>query len=263
MSKLIDRLQKLGEPVVTPMGFGAASRETEGPLSLVLIGATTPAELKKKPKLLNADVEAVVVSVDLSKDGLADGLVGTDGDRDHIWGVRVTGASHDQAKQLREAGCDFLMFSADDTAAAVLNDEELGKLLYVGHELDEEVARAIHDLAFDGVLFSPRDDLLPLTVKKLIDIQMVCGLVDKAFLIEAPSGLGPSDLEALRDAGIGGLIVQLSEGDAIGVLNESIAALPRRKSASTTRPFVGLSTPAPEIESHSHDGEEDGEDDDF
>ena len=206
---------------------------------------------------------AVVVSVDLSEDGLADGLGVTDDARDHIWGVRVSGASDDQAKQLREAGCDFLMFSADDTAASVLNDEELGKLLYVGHELDEEVARAIHDLPIDGVLFSPRDDLLPLTVKKLIDIQMVRCLVDKAFLIEAPSCLGRADLEALRDAGIGGLIVQLSDGDAIRGLKESIAALPRRKSAPTNRPFVGLSTPAPDFESHSHDGDEDGEDDDL
>ena len=263
MSKLIDRLEKLGEPAATPMGFGAASRSNEGPLSLLLIGATTLTELKKSPKLLDTKVDAVAVSVDLSEEGLADGLVGTDKDRDRLWGVRVNAVSEDQAQQLKETGCDFLIFDAEDTDAAVLNDEELGKLLNVGHELDEEVGRAIQDLPIDGVLFSPQGDLLPLTVKKLIELKKVSGLVDKPLVIEAPSSLGQADLEALRDAGIGGLVVQLSEGDAIGALRESIAALPRRKPSSTPRPIVALRGTATEHESHSHGDEEDDQDDDF
>ena len=145
----------------------------------------------------------------------------------------------------------------------MLNDEALGKLLNVGHELDEEVGRAVQDLPIDGVLFSPPGDLLPLTVKKLIDIQMVRGLVDKPLVIEAPSSLGPADLEALRDAGIEGLVVQLSEGDAIGALRESIAALPRRKPSSTSRPVVALRGTTAENASHSHGGDEDDEDEDF
>ena len=262
MSKLIDRLQKLGEPAATPMGFGAASRSNEGPLSLVLIGATTLAELKKSPELMEANVEAVAVTADPSEKGLAEGVSGTGEDRDHLWGVRVNSVNEEQAKQLIETGCDFLVFEAEDTAAAVLNDEELGTLLSVGPGLDEEVGRAIQDLPIDGVLFSPKGDLLPLTVKKLIDIQMVRGLVDKPLVIEAPSSLGQADLEALRDAGIGGLLVQLSDGDAIGELRESIAGLPRRKPPTSSRPVVALRGTTVEHESHSH-GDEDDEDPDF
>ena len=261
MSKLIDRLQKLGEPTAAPLGFGAASRENEGPLSLVLIGAATLVEIRQSPELLDAHVEALAVSVDLSEEGLANDLIESDKDRDRLWGVRANAANEDQAKQLKEAGYDFLIFDAEDTAAAVLNDEDLGKLLDVGHELDEEVARAIHDLPIDGVMFSPRGDLLPLTVKKLIDIQMVRGLVDKPLIMAATSSLGQADLEALRDAGIGGLVVQLSEGDAIGALRESIAALPRRKSSATARPFVALLTTPTEQASPGSGGDEDDDDD--
>mgnify|MGYP002823032817 FL=1 len=225
MSKFIDRLQKTGTQSATPLGFGAATRKSEITPSMLLLGRTDGANVKDAADLSRLD--AVLVSLKSwekrTMNAAGNSL------KDKLWGVTGSGIGRDQVELLKEKGCDFIVFDAENTAAAVLNDDELGKIISVDSDLDEETARAIQELPIDGVLFSSADSMLPLTVQKLIEFQLTRGLVDKPFVMVAPPGLGGSDLELLRNVGVSGLLVEASSSESVANTREAIAALPRRK----------------------------------
>ena len=251
MSKFIDMLQRVGQQTFTPMGFGAAVRSSEGVSSMMLIGQVTLEDLTKAPGLSGAHVDALLVRLTSWEEGSFDDIA--DSLKGRLWGVGMSGFDEEQTEQLKAKGCDFIEFDADATAAAVLNDEDLGKVISVGPDLDEDIARAINELPIDGVIFTPAEGLLPLTVRKLIDIGLVCGPVDKPFVIEAPAGMGARDLEAIRNTGVAGLVVEISSLEEIGRTRKVIENLPRRKVGlggrdvvipqMTTGPGASLSDP--------------------
>ena len=261
MSKLIETLERTADYTATPIGFGAASRQQDTPASMALIGMVSSENLAKRPKLAEAPVDAILVSVKprglraLNK--LADSPLA-----DRLWGVHLTETDDTQAKEIKKKGCDFILFNPDSTPASLLNDADLGMLMSVGPDLSEDAARAIQDLPIDAALYLPEQDLLPLTVQKLIDIQVVRGLLDKPFLLATPASMEPPDLEALRNAGIAGLALDLSSTQDIARTKKAIANLPRRKPTPTSRHVVapqashGLGHP-------DHGGDEEDQDDDF
>ena len=139
--------------------------------------------------------------------------------------------------EFRTRVCQHFLRSLVEWQGKILfsHDEDLGKLIHVDPDLDEDEARAIQELPIDGVLFSPPDDLLPLTVQKLIDFQLVRGLVDIPFVMATPAGLDSSDLEVFRNGGIAGLMLELTNQDAVAKTNEGIAALPRHRPRHKSR----------------------------
>ena len=172
------------------------------------------------------------------------------------------GINEEQAGLSKDKGCDFIVFDADNTSAAVLNDEDLGKVISVNQDLDEDTAHAMRGLSIDGAMYSPEGNLLPLTVQRLIEIQQVHGLMGDPFVMTAPSELGSAELEAFRNAGITGLLVELSALDAVAETKEAIAKLPRRKHKTSKGDIMPLVPFAPaQTESSQAEEEEDGEDD--
>ena len=225
---------------------------------MLLVGLVTQEELARAPGSPEAAVDVLLVSQGPGSDDswskLADVVKG------RLWGARLRGANEAQIGDLKEMGCDFVVFDADDTSVAVLGDEDLGKLLAVGPDLSEDLARAIHEIPIDGVLFSPQDDLLPLTVKKLIDIQVVRSLVDKSFVMVSPAGFGRSELESLRDGGMEGLAIELSDSQAVTDMKEAIAQLKRpspRPRAGTRAALVPRASGQLEPPSQDGDGDDD------
>lgn len=258
MSKFIDMLEKVGQLAPTPMGFGAATRRNNAAPQMAVVGLVRPQSARD---VSDAQVDAFLVSLDSWDEGLLEQASDALGER--LWGARVSGLSKEQAASLKEKGCDFIVFDAEGTAAAVLNDEEMGKVLAIGGALDEETARAIQDMPIDAVLFTPGKEMVPLTVQRLIDIQQVRCMVDKSFLMAAPAALTPDDLEGLRNAGITGLLVEVPSADAVAGLKQSIEGLPRRKPRSVSREAiaprapVGFDTARREEEEEEDDDEED------
>ena len=49
MSKFIDKLEKVGLQLPTPLGFGTASKREEQPPAIMLVGQVTSDELAKTP----------------------------------------------------------------------------------------------------------------------------------------------------------------------------------------------------------------------
>ena len=223
---MLDRTQSVSEAI----GFGASRRRAASP-SIVLIGRTTAGELEDDPGLAEHAADAALVALDASDAAAAVARVGAVL-KGTLWGARVGSVSAADAKTLREAGCDFIVFDAEDTAAAVLNDREIGKIL--AHDpdapdFDEEVVKAIRTLDIDGALLTPPDGLLPLTVQRLLEIQAARAPVSRRTILTAPSELGAAEIEALRNAGVMGLVASLVNGDDLRRMRDDIAGLPRRR----------------------------------
>ena len=231
---------------------------------MMLIGRLAAKELSKNSHLWKAQVDALLIASDSWDKRPLDRIAKSLGDR--LWGASVGGLDEEQAQRLKAAGCDYVVFDAEATAAGVLNDEDLGKILALGPDLSEDVARAIQELPIDAVLFSPQEGLLPLTVQRLIDIQLVRSQVDKPFVMAMPSELGQPELEAFRNTDVAGLAFEISSADRVAELRETISNLPRRKPRARSRdaivPQVAAGFTRPEQGGEEED-DEDGEDGDF
>jgi hypothetical protein len=243
MSKLTDLLDKT-QSVSPGIGF-AGSRQSAAIPSIALIGRITAAELAEDTSLADSPLDALLVTLDAS-DSAAVGRVGdTLGDR--LWGARVGSASADDAVALREAGCDFVVFDAEGTSAAVLNDDDLGKVIAVGFdepEFDEEEAKAIRTLDIDCALLTPPDGLMPLTVQKLLSIQKMRSTVRKRTVLNVPTDTGKAELETLRNAGVAAIAIALVDaGGETQRIKDDIANLPRRRGQGgrgSSSPSVGF-----------------------
>lgn len=240
MSRLTDLLEK-AHTAAPGIGF-AASRQAAATPSLALIGRITATELRDSPGAADSPADALLVTLDPS-DGASLGRVG-EALKGRLWGARVGSASSDDARALKEAGCDFIVFDAEGTSASLLNDDELGRVIAVGFdepEFDEDEAKAVRSLDIDCALLSPAEGLLPLTVQKLLGIQKMRGLVRKRAILNIPADTGKSELETLRNAGISAVAVSLAgSADQAQRFKDDIATLPRRRPQSSR----GSSTPS-------------------
>ena len=262
MSRLVEKLNRVGEIGYRRLGFGAAIQRQSTPVML-LVGALSLEELQKNPSLSEASVDAFLISLGKAGKGSLSGA--KDALAPLLWGLRVGPDSSTQTlAQVKETGGDFMVFDADGTPSEVLQDEDIGKILTIGLDLDEGAARGIEDLPIDAVMLVPQDDLLPLTVRRLIDLQATRSLLAKSFLVTVPAVLGAKELISLRDLGVDGLIIDLEKTEAQAVLEmrQALAEMPRRRPRTdkigAVLPQTGLGIGAGE--SH-REGEEEEEED--
>ena len=261
MSKFVELLEKTGEITSEPLGFGTAKNAKKNP-SMLLIGQASADDLSRNAGLADAQIDAILLTVATSNEKALDNV--NDALKDKLWGVRVGSVSKEQAASLKEKGCDFIVFDPENTAASVLNDEDLGKIIAVNSKIDEDQGQAIHMLAVDCALFTPSDSVTPLTVQRLIDIEVVRGMVGKMFILSAPADLDKSDLEALRNGGVSGLVVNLAAADDIARTREALDSLPRlpghsRGGLMAQAPSAGFAAFATPDEPDEEDDEEEEE----
>ena len=231
MSRFTEKLEKVGQRAPAPMGFGAAARRDDSPRSILLLGTVTLRGLPRVSAVRKKLVDALLIILD-SEDGneltdSADSLEGV------IWGVSAPGLNQELIASLKKAGCDFIVLDSSANAA-VLNDDDLGKIMRVGKDLSEGAAAAIHDLPIDGALLTVADLHPPLSVQDLIDIESVRGMLGKPFLVDVPTDLPTPDLEVIRDTGTAALAVDvLSKG--VRELAERVDALKPKRQRSGRR----------------------------
>ena len=261
MSKFIDALGTAWQSPPVRMGFGPAAGSQIAAPQIVLVGRVLPKDLEKDPGLADIKADALLVCLGPSKNPLPNKAAQKLKKR--LWGGRLAKFSTTQVKKLMERGCDFIVFESMETEAAVLNEEDLGTIVTLNHDLGEEVTRSICELPVDAVLFSPAQRILPLTVEGLAKIQLVRGLTDKPFIVEAPTGLGQGDLEAIRNLGITGLIVDVPPKSKFAEVGKAIDELPRRKTGPVQRDALLPHTAAGHGEDVPFPGDEDDEDDEF
>ena len=235
MSKLIELLERATAPSQTPMGFGPASRRGDQAPALAVIGHAFASEFEHDPGLAKADVDAVLVEMHSGalQDSFDAAMKALEG---RVWGLSLDErAGQEVVLVAKERGCDFLSLDHFGAPASLLSEEGLGKLVAVEGDLDERTAGAIRGLGFDGALFLPEDDLSPLSLGRLIAVQLAHRLLGDPFLVYASGEMSQPELKELRDAGIAGIVVELSDADAIARIRNDIRNLPRSRPRANQR----------------------------
>ena len=230
MSRFIELLDRVREHTPRPAGFAASGRSLD---EFALIAQAPPEALAGDPRLADIDADAFLLrlgSVDHPDLPAAAKALG-----DRIWGVRLPLFTLEQTRALVEIGCDYVIFDAAGTEAALLTLPDLGIVITVDHRSDEGIIRALSELAVNGLLFRPAIRESPLSFHTLASIQRVCGVIDRPLLLEMPEGVCGTDLEVLRSVETTGLIVEVPPAARAAAVRRCMAELPPRSESRMVR----------------------------
>lgn len=251
MSKFIDKLNQLSRSVPQPIGFGMRQ-------------AVSP-----KPK-----IQLVASLVQESTEQLAEHVVGADAGLLHIskissgasalqkisqaasdipWGGQLQGSGRRGTKQVVKAGCDFVVFPAANTPLATFQNDGIGKILEIEASLGEGMLRAVNELPIDAVLIAgEQGDDYSLTWQHLMLFQRFADLLTKPLLASTPSNVTAGELQALWEAGIDGVVMEVTlkqPRDRLKELRQVIDKLPfpvprRREKTEPLLPHISRETGA-------------------
>jgi len=246
MSRFIDKLNQVSRVVPQSIGFGRAQSVSEKPKILLIANLT-----------------------EASVGGLADYVAGADAGLLHLpklssgaktlkeisqavpdvpWGGWLKDINKDKMGQLAEAGCDFVVFPAANTPLVLLQDDELGKILEVEASLSEGLLRTVNELPVDAVLIAAeRKEGDFLTWHHLMLFQRFADLLTKPLLTSIPSNITANELQAIWEAGVDGVVIEVETGqptDRLKKLRQVIdkLAFPSQRKqgkAEALLPYIG------------------------
>lgn len=222
-SKFLDRLDEIREGAPASMGFGPARSSKTPGMALVLLVSSKHKTGAAAAGGLSPD--AVIVS----------GLDGPDkvselkeSFSDLPWGVRAGALSSQDAQAYRDSGCDLLAFQLQGTALGAVNSEDSARVLCVDPDTPAEELRDINSLPVDAVLVPLSGASEEWTLEDLSRVAKVSGRMGKYVLAEITGAPDAEALKALRDAGIIGLVLDVSAGEkAINGLRSALMDMPR------------------------------------
>jgi len=257
MSKFIDKLNRLSRGETQPIGFRAREPASPKPkIQLVAILAQESAE-SLTGHVVGAD--AGLLRIVKPSTGVEALPKLSQALPDIPWGGWLQGKGLGGLKQLSKAGCDFIVFPATDTPLTLIENKEAGRILEVEASLSEGLLRAVNELPIDAVLVaSEQKEGYSLTWQHLMLFQRFAGLLTKPLLVSIPAKVTGSELQALWEAGVSGIVVEISPEqpqDSLSKLRQVIDklefSLPRRREkveALLPRLRGETSTPVPEEE---------------
>ncbi len=225
MSKLIQRIERLGKDTPAPLGFGAATRRRAAP-TMVLLASTSDSSAANK--LNGVPLDGLLFTADKAT---ASALgKATSGLKDVPWGVQLQDPSVNQMKELGDAGCDFIALTGMAASLEALHNDDLGKFLVVAEGINENQSHSLEVMPVDGVVYADAVSS-PLNLERLLQLASVRGEIGSCFLIPVNGTLTTWELECLREIGVEGVIVDLesTDIDALKALGQAIADLPRRR----------------------------------
>ena len=208
------------------MGFGAAKAEKSPALALVghisknhAAGLATVAELGLDAALLaGINSPAGLKRLQKSLPSLP-------------WGVHLESLSEEDSQAYREQGCDMLAFSMEETTAAAVATDEAARILYTDAGLEDRELRGIASLPLDVIVLRVPGLAGAWTLKDLAAVAMVSRRLDSFILVEVSKAPTAKDLEALRDTGVDGLVVDMESigSEALAELKAAALDLPKQK----------------------------------
>ena len=241
-SKFLERLDEIREGQPARLGFGAARAQRTPGMALVLdIGDWMDEDLASAVAL---SPDAIIVS------GPAAAGVGP-ADAEAIgelingvnWGPMTSddGLSAAAADLWRQYGADLIVFSPRNTALDAVTSRDAARIMELPDNESPEDLRDIAALPVDAVLLNLSGDPADWTLQDLAAVARVSGRVGKHALVRAYGIPAPGILEALRDAGVIGLVTNLIPGtDALKKLQADLLNMPKPGARRRTRPSAIL-----------------------
>lgn len=256
MNKFLGLLDSIREGAPAPLGFGA-SKAQKLP-GIALISLVSSDHKKSITMASKVPVDAVIIE-GVDNPGDVKKIIKPLGSIP--WGARLAQLSEGQAQAFQDDGSDLIAFNVEGTAASNLVCDQIARILCINIGLEEDQLRALSSLPVDVFLLSMKEVSSPWGIQDLAKLSVISRRVDKYILLEVVSAPTDKDLEALRDIGINGIIIDASEASAkiYRDLKEKLLNMPRPKHSrrEKTRAILpGASFTQPE-ESQDAEEEED------
>jgi len=253
LSKISERLTKLGQTERSGFGFGAKAASTKIPVILIGVTVTNAAEAK------GIDADLFVLSADSKGAAQATPIDGAE-----IWGASVSGGTSKDIETAVEAGADFILVEGESTPGSALRDDDTSKGFVVGNDVSEDRTKAINAGPFDFLILDGTDLKLPLNVGSVLDIQEDLAKYSQHIFLSVSAIPDQENLELLRDIGISALIY-----DGNTAVNADLTSLRKvidqlepkkqKSNAGATLPRAGESS-VQEDDHEEHDHSDDDED---
>lgn len=261
MSKLLDRLDSIARGTPRAMGFAATTRGEPVPQLALVAWITDPAKVDAAP-LAEAGVDGYVLHEStMGKDGSPQR---PDALKELPYGVMVEGADLEKVDGYRKQGADFLVFDTTDTPIDLLEEGDCARALRVTADMEEAQLRGLEDLPVDLVILRKPAPDGPLTLTHMLAISGIRAATSRYLLLEWSADLTSRELVHLRDAGVDGIVVNVTEAQpsVVPSLRETISALPQRKPRGEQRSVAmlprdgGQVAAAPQRQEEEEDDEE-------
>jgi len=254
LSKISERLNKLGQNERSGFGFGARTKNTKIPVILVGANVDSPADAK------GVDADLFILAPNAK--GAAQKSTVADAD---IWGVSVAGGSNKEIDAAVKAGADFIVVEGESAPGAALRDDDTGKGFVLKADISDERAKAVESGPFDFLILDGSDLFLPMTVGTVLDVQEQLAKYSRHIFLRMSEIPDQVNLELLRDIGISALIYDAAKIDSkdLKSLKGSIEKLEPKKQKSATDamlPRSGESSQSTDHDDHDHDHDDEDED---
>jgi len=249
MSKFIDELNWASQAGLQPIGFRAAQPVSDKP-KMQLIASLAQANVEDLARYV-AGANAGLLRIPKSSSG-AKALQKVSQAVSNIpWGGRLGEGDQEGTKRIAKAGWDFVVFPAANTSLAILQIDEVGKILEVEVSLSEGMLRAVNELPVDAVLTGGEQEReYFLTWHHLMLFRRFADLLTKPLLVSIPSNVTANELQALWEAGVNGVVVKVEAEQPAGRLQELCQAIDKltfppqrkRRKAEALLPHIGEET---------------------
>lgn len=229
MSNLIDKLNKINLAAGQPMGFRTARAGGEEPKILLVAGVTLGKTGQPADYLEGADavlLHSAGSRLSAKAVGPAINSLG-----DLPGGILLENIGAVNTASLMKTGCDFVVFTTASPIKGIPQDDTIGKVLRVEPALEDSLIRVINSLPVDAVLTT---ELYKaggaLDWYHLMGIQRLGMLLNKPLLVTVPPDIDSSEIQAIRDTGVKGLLIDADPGrpDALKAISRAISQLPAR-----------------------------------
>ncbi len=217
MSRFMDKLNQVSQAEPQPIGFRVAPAGSPK-LKMLLVASLAQADVSDAADYV-AGADAGLLSIPKLSSGAKTFQKVSQVVSDIPWGGWLRDVGREGIKQMVKAGCDFVVFPAVNTSLAILQGDEVGRILQVEASLGEGLLKTLNDLPIDAVLIAgEQEGGYFLTWHHLMLFRRLANLLTKPLLVSVPSKVTANELQALWDAGVDGVIVEVGAGKPAGGL---------------------------------------------
>jgi hypothetical protein len=247
MNEFIRKLSRASQGGPQPMGFKAGQPVSPRP-KMLLIASLVQANFDSVADYV-AGADAGLLHISRLTSGMEALGKLSQAVPDISWGGWLRGISQKEMKQIKRVSCDFIIFPAANTSLAILQNDEVGKILEVEASLDEGLLRTIEELPVDAVLIAgeQKEDYF-LTWQHLMLFWRFAGSLTKPLLVSVPSSVAASELQMVWEAGVDGVIVEAGVG-GLKALRQAVDKLtfPSQRRRRKAEPLLPYISPGPGV----------------
>ncbi len=209
MSIFIDKLNQLSRAEVQPIGFRTARPASLKPKIQLVASLAQESADRLISYVVGAD--AGLLRISRLSSGVETLQKMSQAMSDIPWGTRLQPGDQGDIKQMTKVGCDFVVFPATNTPLAILQNDEVGKILEIEASLSEGLLRTANELPIDAVLIAGEEkERHLLTWQHLMLFRRFADLLTKPLLVSIPSNVTAGEFQALWEAGVDGVVTEVS-----------------------------------------------------